>query len=245
MLVLDNDFTIESHLSPSKTLVFNLDSVTGASVISVSGNPTLIQGVMLTDSSNAFLKNKDIDLDTFMGFRHDSLPSGGAIYLDASSGDNYSSAIWSYEGAGGQYNFPDLGGGAAKVVCEVGNPKSALKAVWIETAIKTNVGTSYVNVYSSPEHLNGENRPVDSSNCKQYRVLARMKVVGSGDQNLRLVDGSSAELHNFSTSGAGEKELDSGWQSIPAGLGEMIKPQIKSTVSQDDPIVRSIHIWLR
>lgn len=104
---------------------------------------------------------------------------------------------------------------------------------------KTNIGSTYVDVLPG---LNGQRALVDFTGCTQFRVIANVNLVGTGVNTLRLVrDSDSAVLYESATLGAaGERELDSGWLTLPAqasGLS-LVRVQAKSTVAADDPVYR-------
>lgn len=113
---------------------------------------------------------------------------------------------------------------------------------------KTNIGTAYVNI---PPGLNGERILVDLTGCTQYRVRALANLVGTGQWGMRVVrDGDNVVLYENTNIGAsGEREIDTGWQSLPAAfLGQvdtLMRAQGKSTTAADDPIFRSLSLGVR
>jgi hypothetical protein len=111
---------------------------------------------------------------------------------------------------------------------------------------KTNIGTAYVNV---PPGLNGERSLVEFTGCTEFRLVANVNIVGTGNLQIRIVrDSDDAVLYespNIST--AGEKELDTGWLALPAaasGLG-VVRVQAKSSVGADDPLFRRVIMLVR
>lgn len=113
---------------------------------------------------------------------------------------------------------------------------------------KTNIGTAYVNI---PPGANGERIVVDFTGCTQYRLLMHVNIVGGGQLGARVVrDGDSAILHeNANLGAAGERELDTDWQTLPAAFqGQglvLLRAQAKSTTAADDPVFRGLRVGLR
>jgi hypothetical protein len=112
-------------------------------------------------------------------------------------------------------------------------------ALLMKDVTKTNIGTSYVNV---PVGLNGERTLVDFTGCTQFRLILNMNAVGSGAWGARVVrDSDNAVLfENANITGAGEKELDTDWQDLPAAANgpTLVRLQAKSTTAADDPVFR-------
>jgi len=112
---------------------------------------------------------------------------------------------------------------------------------------KTNIGTTYVNV--SPG-LNGERMLIDLTGCTQYRLILNLNCVGSGAWGARLVRDSDNAIivENGNITGAGEKELDTGWQNIPGTVQNtefLVRLQGKSTTAADDPVFRRAIMFSR
>jgi len=110
---------------------------------------------------------------------------------------------------------------------------------------KTNIGTSYVNVALG---LNGERLWVDLTGFTQFRVLTHFNLVGAGTHNFRLVtDGATVVYTSPDQTGAGEKEIDSGWINLPGGVpaSVFLRLEAKSTTAQDDPVYRRCILALR
>ena len=111
---------------------------------------------------------------------------------------------------------------------------------------KTNIGTAYVNV---PPGLNGERSLVEFTGCTQFRIVLNMNFVGTGPMNARVVKDSDNTVlfESANISGAGEKELDTNWQSIPAGFSglEIVRLQAKSNTATDDPVFRRCIMLVR
>lgn len=113
---------------------------------------------------------------------------------------------------------------------------------------KTNIGTSYVNVCLG---ASGERIVVDLTGCTQFRFFLNANLVGTGQWGARCVrDGDSEVLIEQANLGAaGERELDSNWQALPAAfLGQgltFLRVQAKSTTAGDDPIFRRCSLGVR
>ena len=113
---------------------------------------------------------------------------------------------------------------------------------------KTNIGTAYVNICLG---ANGERLIADFTGCTEYRLMLHANLVGTGQFGARVVrDGDNVVLHESANLGAaGERELDSDWQSLPAaflGVGLVsLRAQAKSTTAADDPVFRALRVGLR
>jgi hypothetical protein len=111
---------------------------------------------------------------------------------------------------------------------------------------KTNIGTSYVNI---PPGLNGERSLVEFTGCAEFRIVLNMNFVGTGPMNARVVrDSDNAVLYESpNITGVGEKELDTGWLTIPAAASglEVVRLQGKSNTGADDPQYRRCVMLVR
>jgi hypothetical protein len=130
---------------------------------------------------------------------------------------------------------------------EPGDYKYSIQAVnWTKDKTFVNVGTAYVNVYAGSA---GEGQLVHFGPYKQYRLVVHANKVGTGTQDVGLMDvTNSSNVVAISDAGAaGEKTLDSGWTNLPAWMtGEQIvKPVAKSSVSADDPVYHQVALYLR
>jgi hypothetical protein len=145
---------------------------------------------------------------------------------------------------GTEYDLSAGGGGG-------GTAKAALVAQWFaENAgiTKTNIGTSYVDVYTTG--LNGRRLKVDFTGYTQFMILCHYNHVGTGTQNVRVIDAVTTtnvlgELPG--TTGAAEKEVEMGFSTLPAwATGESyLKVQMKSTTAGDDPVYRDCSVQLK
>jgi hypothetical protein len=111
---------------------------------------------------------------------------------------------------------------------------------------KSNIGTAYVNV---PIGLNGERSLVEFTGCTQFRLILNMNAIGTGAWGARVVrDSDNAVLfENAAITGAGEKELDTDWQTLPAAASGLIlvRLQGKSVTAADDPVFRRCVMLVR
>jgi hypothetical protein len=107
----------------------------------------------------------------------------------------------------------------------------------------TNIGTVYVNICPG---LNGQRSLVDFTGCTSFRLIMNANLIGTGAFAARVVrDSDSSVLFESTNLGAaGERELDSGWQALPAwaaAQGEtLVRGQMKSATAADDPVVRRL-----
>lgn len=113
---------------------------------------------------------------------------------------------------------------------------------------KTNIGTAYVNICLG---LNGERQVVDLTGCTEYRLMLHANLIGSGQFGARIVrDSDNTVLHESANLGAaGERELDSDWQPLPAAFQNAglvyLRAQAKSQTAADDPVFRSLKLAVR
>lgn len=112
--------------------------------------------------------------------------------------------------------------------------------------VKTNIGAAYVNVCPG---LNGERVLVDCTGCTEFRIVLNANLIGTGQWGARVVrDSDNTVLFEQANLGAaGERELDTGWQPLPAwaaGL-EVLRLQMKSQTAADDPVVRRCTLLAR
>jgi hypothetical protein len=113
---------------------------------------------------------------------------------------------------------------------------------------KTNIGTSYVNILAG---ANGEPTPLDFTGCTEFRIILHANLVGSGAFRAKLVNSADAAIlyENTNLGAAGERELDTGWQALPAAFVNagllFVKGQANSATAADDPAFRSLRVGLR
>ncbi|HTH21801.1 MAG TPA: hypothetical protein VL854_06255 [Nitrososphaeraceae archaeon] len=128
-----------------------------------------------------------------------------------------------------------------------GTAKEDLVAAWDVSSTKTNIGTSYVDIYTQ---TGSEGKPfwIDFTNKTQYRIVLYWNKIGSGTQQVKFCDSANPTtniLHNFSN--AVSNENDSGLQSLPAfATGRVeIKMMALSSTAGDDPVFESARIYLK
>lgn len=128
--------------------------------------------------------------------------------------------------------------------------REELAAVWDVVATKTNIGTTYVDVYDATAFPNADAKSIhiDFTGKKQYRMVCHWNKIGAGTQQLKACTAAAPTvdiLHTFSNIVSGEN--DSGLTTLPAfavGRHE-IKLMALSSTSTDDPVLQSVRIWLR
>lgn len=113
---------------------------------------------------------------------------------------------------------------------------------------KTNIGTNYVNI---PAGLNGERIVADFTGCTEFRLMLHANLIGIGQFGARIIKDSNSDIliDAPNLGAAGERELDSDWQALPAafqGQGLLfLRAQAKSQTAADDPVFRSLTLALR
>ena len=120
-----------------------------------------------------------------------------------------------------------------------------LMAHWDQSSTKTNIGTSFVDVYTQTNSI-GKAIKIDTTGFTTIRLMVTWNKVGSGTQSIQViaVDDASVIVSKDIVSG----ENDTGFVAIPAGsLNEehSYKLQVKSTTSGDDPVFEGASIWLK
>lgn len=127
-----------------------------------------------------------------------------------------------------------LGGGVARY---------SLCAHWSENATKTNVGASYVNVYTQTNAV-GKEALLDTNGKTTVRLIVLWNKVGTGTQSIQITDGTDVLVSMNLVSGRN----DSGDVSLPAAFTDnvtFVRPQVKSTTAADDPIFNSATLYLK
>ncbi len=119
-----------------------------------------------------------------------------------------------------------------------------LAARWHDARTFSNIGTAFVDVFNVG--LNGQRQPVDFAGFAQSRFVVHWNNVGGSAHNVRIWDGTNV-LHDLSASGAGEKEMDSGWVNLPVGFSSelLLRVQAKAAVAGDDPVFRGASLYLK
>lgn len=126
--------------------------------------------------------------------------------------------------------------------------KAVLAARWHEARTFTNIGTSFVDVYNVG--ANNQRQVVDFTGYTHYRVVYHYQAIGTGTHSIQVVDqANNANVLDTRSDagGAAERELDSGWQTLPAwATGEsVLEVQMKSTTAGDDPVFRGCSVLLK
>lgn len=130
---------------------------------------------------------------------------------------------------------------------------------WVFQSItKTNVGTTYVDVYSANFHGETVSREIHCDNISEVFATATYDYVGTGTHSIRIVDASNnanilvertaitADMNGAGINGNVPNHVD--WVSLPAWCNtgfKVLEVQIKSTVATDDPVFYGYAIWVR
>lgn len=126
--------------------------------------------------------------------------------------------------------------------------REELAAQWYQSSTKTNIGTSYVDIYTQ---TGSEGKPVwiDFTGRTHYRVIAYWNKIGAGTQQLKFCDVANPTtniLHNFSNILSNEN--DSGITALPSfaasGGRFEIKMMALSSTGTDDPVFENAIITL-
>jgi len=123
-----------------------------------------------------------------------------------------------------------------------------LVANWHQSSTKTNIGTSFVDVYTGA-NSNGKAQFIDTDVFTQVRLQIEWNKIGTGTQSCQVVDiasGTNILITLTVVSGSN----DSGFVSIPSSpnllnVEKNYKIQCKSTTSADDPVFESAVIWIK
>jgi hypothetical protein len=136
-------------------------------------------------------------------------------------------------------NWPCFEPGGAKL--------PVIQASWQKDVTKTNIGTSFANLYVG---ANGEAQFVGFARYRQYRLAVHGNKVGTGALSHQLAEIATANVIAGAdyAGAAGEFSTDTGWTNLPAwavGDDKIVRPQALSSVSTDDPIYRQVALYLR
>lgn len=107
---------------------------------------------------------------------------------------------------------------------------------------KTNIGTSYVDIITA--EANGGRMLVDFTGVTKIRPVVRGDLPGTGPYSIRIVkDSDNTVLFEQTgiTANGNPRELDPGWQDIPAGFTSelAVRVQARSNTGSDDPVFRA------
>jgi hypothetical protein len=160
----------------------------------------------------------------------------GWVYNKISSTWTYVANLTGLQGATGQQGQTGPQGPAGM------GGLTILGAVWDNEATKTNIGTTYIDIYTAGT----KNQLVNFTGFTSYRVIYWVLKVGSGTQNWRLYTGSVGFGYVADSAAAAEHTLDTGWVAVGSLSGELsFRPQGNSTVSGDDPVFRGCELLLK
>jgi len=118
-----------------------------------------------------------------------------------------------------------------------------------ESKTKTNVGTSYVDVYNSA--LDPEDTLINTTGNTQFRIIITVDYISAAAAtesvsfNQTTVANNKLWEFNFTSDC---DPCDSNWQNLPSWASPVetfVESQIKSTTAADDPVFRGFQIWLR
>lgn len=126
-----------------------------------------------------------------------------------------------------------------------GTPRESLVGHWSQSMTKTNIGTSFVDIYNQA-NADGKSVSIDTNGKTDLRLTVNWNKVGAGTQTVQVIDvvGSVVLVSMNVVSGYN----DSGLIAIPASLLNTVKRyklQGKSTTSTDDPIFEGATICLK
>jgi hypothetical protein len=125
----------------------------------------------------------------------------------------------------------------------------ALGAQVFASVTKTNIGTSYADIYATA--FDNENLAVvDFTGISHIRIIYMVDYVGAGTQQYRWVNAAdnTQVLAEASTITADADPADTGWVALPAafsGTTKTIEMQGKSTTGTDDPVVKGYAIYVK
>lgn len=177
----------------------------------------------------------------------DNLSASAAPTVNDDTGDGYSvGSTWCDTTNDRIYQCIDASSGAA-IWLLTGVRREVLAAIWSVEVVKTDIGTSYVDVYSGGNNF-AQLIYVDFTGFTQFRAYLIWDNIGAGTQSLRIVDASSVTdvLHDFTAAVDGGQ--DSGLVTIPAhfvGSRFALKLMAKSTTAGDDPAFRGLRLYLK
>lgn len=124
----------------------------------------------------------------------------------------------------------------------------ALVGSWLSPSgtTLTNVGTSYVDVYTSSAN-EGNGCDLDGTGKNNFRLyVSWSKNFGSGTHSLQVKDQVTSDVLATIADLTSGRNVATG--TIPTYFQDnvrSVKLQAKSTVSTDDPIIRGAHIWYK
>lgn len=160
--------------------------------------------------------------------------------------------IQNFASAGG---LPDQTGQSGKYLTTNGSSSSwgtvsagasswNLAAHWSQSMTKTNIGASFVNVYSQT-NADGKSIFIDTNGKDSVKLTVNWNKVGSGTQTVEVIEsGLSVQLVTMN--------VVSGYNVvtvvIPAGVADSQRKyyiRVKSSTSTDDPIFEGAAVYLK
>lgn len=127
-----------------------------------------------------------------------------------------------------------------------GTAREELVAHWDRASTKSNIGTSYVDVYT-PTNGAGLELDVDFTGKTQVKAVVCWNKVGAGTQTIRAVDAANPATNVlFELDVVSGRNVDA-LQSLPAWATgvQRVKLMAKSTTSTDDPVFEACAIYLK
>lgn len=126
-----------------------------------------------------------------------------------------------------------------------GTPREDCIAQWNVSITKTNIGTSFVNVYTQT-NSDGKSVQIDTNGKTEVKLYVLWNKVGSGTQTVQVLEVGTANVLISMNVVSGQNV--SALTAIPAGLANAVKfyvLQAKSTTAADDPIFEGARIYLK
>lgn len=120
-----------------------------------------------------------------------------------------------------------------------------LAATWDSSSIKTNIGASFVDVYTQA-NSDGKSAQVDTNGKTQVKLQVNWNKVGSGTQTVQVLEVGTANVLISMDVVSGRNV--SALTAIPAALQNSVKfykLQAKSTTAADDPVFEGASIYLK
>jgi len=126
-----------------------------------------------------------------------------------------------------------------------GTLREELVAQWDVSSTKTNIGVSFVDVYTQT-NADGKSVQIDTNGKTEVRLMVLWNKVGTGTQTVQVLEiGTANVLISLDVvSGRNVSALT----SIPVALQNSVKfykLQVKSTTAADDPVLESASIYLK